>query len=117
MKLESVDRHLKENLKDPYFKELYELEEQKLGIVKHIVDYRIRHGLNQKALADRVGVTQQHISKIESGDFANVMTLEKVLLAIGYTVQIKSIQLKPTIADRIQKVIYSKRQFQITASG
>ena len=67
MKLESVDKHLKEKLKDPYFKELYELEEQKLGIVKHVIDYRIKHDLNQKALADRIGVTQQHISKIESG--------------------------------------------------
>ena len=36
MKIERVDEHLKEKLKDPYFKELYELEEQKLKIVKHI---------------------------------------------------------------------------------
>ena len=113
MRLESVDKHLKEKLKDPYFRELYELEEQKLEIVKRIVDYRIKHGLNQRELAKKVGVTQQHISKIESGDFANVMTLEKVLLAIGFTVQMKAVQLKPTIADRIRKVILSKRaQFQ-----
>ncbi len=108
MRLENADKHLKEKLKDPYFKELYELEEQKLGIVKHIITYRVKHELNQNELAKRVGVTQQHISKIESGDFANVMTLEKVLLAIGFTVQIKAIQLKPTIADRIRKVIGSK---------
>lgn len=112
MRLESVDKHLKEKLKDPYFKELYELEEQKLGIVKQIIAYRIKHDLNQKQLAEKVGVTQQHISKIESGDFANVMTLEKVLLAIGYTVQMKAIQLKPTVADRIRKVIRSRGQFQ-----
>ena len=112
MKLESVDKHLKEKLKDPYFKELYELEEQKLGIVKHVIDYRVKHGLNQKQLADKVGITQQHISKIESGNFANVMTLEKVLLAIGFTVHMKAIQLKPTIADRIRRVIRSKGQFQ-----
>jgi len=109
MRLESVDKHLKEKLKDPYFRELYELEEQKLEIVKRIVDYRIKHDLNQRELAKKVGVTQQHISKIESGDFANVMTLEKVLLAIGFTVQMKAVQLKPTIADRIRKVILLKR--------
>ena len=112
MRLESVDKHLKEKLKDPYFRELYELEEQKLGIVKRIIDYRVKRGLNQKELAQKVGVTQQHISKIESGDFANVMTLEKVLLAIGYTVQMKVVQLKPTIADQIRKVIRSSRRFQ-----
>ena len=113
MKHESVDRHLKEKLKDPYFKELYELEEQKLGIVKRIISYRVKHELNQKQLADRVGVTQQHISKIESGDFVSVMTLEKVLLAIGYTVQMKAIQLKPIIAERIRRVMRSKGRAQV----
>ena len=112
MRLESVDKHLKEKLKDPYFKELYELEEQKLGIVKRIVDYRVKHDLNQKQLAQRVGVTQQHISKIESGDFVSVMTLEKVLLAIGYTVQMRVVQLNPSLADRIRRVMRSKRQVQ-----
>ncbi|MBI3251840.1 MAG: helix-turn-helix transcriptional regulator [Candidatus Omnitrophica bacterium] len=109
MRIESVDKHLKEKLKDPYFKELYELEEQKLEIVKRIIEYRIKHDLNQRRLAEKVGVTQQHISKIESGDFANVMTLEKVLLAIGFTVRMKVIQLKPVVANRIRKVIHSKR--------
>ena len=113
MKLESVDKHLKEKLKDPYFKELYELEEQKLDIVKRIVDYRVKHGLNQKQLAQRVGVTQQHISKIEGGDFANVMTLEKLLLAIGYTVQMKVIQLKPSLAGQIRRAMRLKRQVQV----
>ena len=112
MKLESADKHLKEKLKDPYFKELYELEEQKLDIVKRIVDYRVRYGLNQKQLAQRVGVTQQHISKIEGGDFVSVMTLEKVLLAIGYTVQMKVIRLEHSLADRIRKVMRLRRQVQ-----
>lgn len=65
------------------------LEDQKLGIVKRIVEYRTKAGINQKQLAEKVGVTQQHISKIESGDFVNVQTLEKVLLAIGYAIQLR----------------------------
>ena len=113
MKLESAEKHLREKMKDPYFKELYELEEQKLDIVKRIVNYRVKHGLNQKQLARRVGVTQQHISKIESGDFVSVMTLEKILLAIGYTVQMKVVQLKPSIADQIWRVMRSRRQIQV----
>ena len=112
MKLENVDKHLKEKLKDPYFRELYELEEQKLDIVKRIVGYRVKHGLNQKQLAQRVGVTQQHISKIEGGDFVSVMTLEKVLLAIGYTVQMKVVQLKPSLADKIRRVMRSRHQVE-----
>jgi DNA-binding XRE family transcriptional regulator len=113
MRTQSVNKHLEDKLKDPYFKEIYELEEQKLNIVKRIIDYRIKHSLNQKTLAKRVGVTQQHISKIESGEFSNVMTLEKVLLAIGYTVQMRAIQLKPKVMNQIRRIIRAKKTFQI----
>jgi DNA-binding XRE family transcriptional regulator len=74
MDIERVDEHLKEKLKDPYFKELYELEEQKLGIVKRIIDYRVKNNLTQGQLARKARVTQQHISKIENGDFSSIIT-------------------------------------------
>lgn len=103
MKLKRVEDHLKEQLKDPYFRELYELDEQKLEVVKKIIEYRIKHGLNQTQLAERVGVTQQHISKIESGEFSSVTTLEKVLLHIGYTIKIQAIPLPRQTAQKIAK--------------
>ena len=93
MKLEKVDDHLKEKLKGPYFKELYGLEEQKLKIVKKIIEYRIKHKLSQKQLALKANVTQQHISKIENGEFSNIVTLEKMLLFIGYTVRMQAVPL------------------------
>ena len=64
--------HLKEELKDPYFKELHELEQQKFGIVRKIIDYRIKNNLSQADLAEHIGVSQQHISKIESAEFSSV---------------------------------------------
>lgn len=51
MIMERVDEHLKEKLKDPYFRELYELEEQKLDIVKRIIDYRLNNNFSQAQLA------------------------------------------------------------------
>ena len=112
MRLQKVDGHLKEKLKDPYFKELYELEEQKLKIVKRIIEYRVKNKLNQKKLAEKVGVTQQHISKIENGEFSSVATLEKVLLCIGYTVKMQAIPISQTIQHRIERLIHSKRRVQ-----
>ncbi|MBL7131748.1 MAG: helix-turn-helix transcriptional regulator [Candidatus Omnitrophica bacterium] len=112
MKAERVDKHLKEKLKDAYFKELYELEEQKLDIVKRIVDYRIRNGLSQKQLAKKVKVTQQHISKIENGEFSSMITLEKVLLAIGYTVRIEVVRLSQIARNRVERAIRSRRRLQ-----
>jgi len=33
-----------------------------------VVDYRVSHGLSQKQLADKLGVSQAMVSKYESGD-------------------------------------------------
>lgn len=103
MKPQSVDKHLKEKLGDPSFRELVELERQKLAIVKRIVAYRIRHKLSQRALAHKARVSQQHISKIESGEFASVATLEKILLHIGYTVRLRVVPLRAAAARRRRK--------------
>ncbi|MCK5494619.1 MAG: helix-turn-helix transcriptional regulator [Candidatus Omnitrophica bacterium] len=103
MPIKKVDTHLNEKLKDPYFRELYELEQQKLAILKQIIKYRIRHKLTQGKLAEKAGVTQQHISKIENGEFSNIITLEKILLFIGFTVKIKVVPLKDKLRDNILK--------------
>lgn len=114
MRMERVDEHLKEKLKDPYFRELYELEEQKLAIVKRIVEYRVKNRISQGKLAEMAGVTQQHISKIENGEFSNIATLEKVLLFIGYTVKMRAIPLSAAIRHKIEVFMYSKRKAQTT---
>lgn len=103
MRLEKSEGHLQEKLKDPYFRELQELEEQKLGIVKRIVDYRIKHKLSQIELARKAQVSQQHISKIESGEFSSIATLEKILLLIGYTVKLRVVPLSPSVSRKIEK--------------
>ena len=113
MKLDSVNEHLKEKLKDPYFKELHEQEAQKLTIVKRIIDYRIKNEFTQGQLAKKAGVTQQHISKIENGEFSNVTTLEKVLLFIGYTVKIQAVPLNQRVKNQIERIVSSRKNFQI----
>ena len=102
--MKNVNSHLKEKLKDPYFRELYELEEQKLSIVKRIVDYRIKNNLTQGDLARNIGVTQQYISKIENGEFSNVAVLEKILLSIGFKVKLEVVPLQKRIKDQILKM-------------
>lgn len=94
MNIYKISDHLKEKTKDPYLKELYRLEVQRYAIVEKIVEYRIKHKMTQGQLAEQVGVTQQQISKIENGEFSSIMTLEKVLLAIGLTVQMKVVPFK-----------------------
>ncbi len=103
MKSDLVKDHLKEELRDPHFKELYELHQQKLSIVKKIVDYRVKHDLTQGELAQKVGVSQQYISRIETGDFCTVEVLEKVLTSIGYAVRMQVVPLRSQPVSHAQK--------------
>lgn len=105
MKVESINEHLKEKLKDPYFKEVYELERQKLTLVKKIIIYRVENNMTQGELADKIGITQQHISKIENCEFTDIVTLLKVLLYIGFRVTIKPIPINPAKKKKIRRVI------------
>lgn len=102
-KLIKVDDWLAEKLKDPYFKELYELQMQKTNLIKPIIAYRIKHDLTQAELAEKIGITQQHFSKVESGDFASMETLEKVLLFVGYTVKMQAVPLDASLAKRLSR--------------
>lgn len=90
IRLKSVDEHLKEKSKDPRFRELLELEEEKAKVASLIVKYRADHHLNQEQLAKKVGVSQQYISKIEEGDFSNLATIHKILWALGYHVSLRA---------------------------
>ncbi len=93
MRLKKVDDHLKEELKDPHFRELYELEAQKFQVVQRIIASPSKHRCTQEQLAAKAGVSQQHISKIESGEFSNIFALEKVLTSLGLTIRVRVVPL------------------------
>jgi len=80
--------HLNEKLRNERFRELFELERQKLRIAYEIRNERIRKGLTQRRLAELAGVTQQMISRIETADAPNVSlrTVLKVARALGFDV-------------------------------
>jgi DNA-binding XRE family transcriptional regulator len=86
VRLKSVDEHLREKCKDPGFRGMLQLEEEKAKIASLIVRYRADHHMNQVQLARKVGVTQQYISKIEEGDFSNLSTVWRILRALGYRI-------------------------------
>ena len=54
-------------------------------------------GISQQELADRAGLTRQHIGKIEKGELVNVayVTIQQIAEAIGMTVDI----IDPALAD------------------
>ncbi len=101
-KIVSVNEHIMQKNKNAFTKELYEIEKEKAEIVKLIIRVRINRNLSQKELGKRVGVTQQQISKIENGEFSSIMSVIKVLLALGYFLDMKPKKLPPKIAAQLQ---------------
>ena len=90
----NVDRHLERKLKDPLFRELYELEMQKAQIAKLLIAERTKRNLTQGQLARKLGVTQQQISKIENGNFTDLKVVQKVLLTLGHSIRVVAVPLR-----------------------
>lgn len=77
VKLQSARKHLSEKLKNPKFREAYELERIKAALAQKIAEARNAHNLKQSELARRMRVSQQFISQVESGE--GNLTLETLL--------------------------------------
>ncbi len=81
--MRSFDQHLNDKLKDGEFKVMYEEEKLLLDLSMKIVDARKKIGLTQRELAEKAHITQQQISRIETGLNCNIKTFLKVLGALG----------------------------------
>jgi DNA-binding XRE family transcriptional regulator len=78
VKLENVNVGLREKLKNEEFRRLYQLERAKVALAQKIAEMREEKHLRQVDLAKRIGVTQQFISQIETGEEKN-LTLETMI--------------------------------------
>ena len=58
---------LEKQLKDEKFRKEYEAIQSEMDIIKALVDARNSLNLTQKELAERTGINQADISKIENG--------------------------------------------------
>lgn len=84
-KLENIDIYINEKLKDEKFRKLYELERAKVAIAQRIAELRQEKRLCQADLAKRLGVSQQFISQIETGEGKNLTleTMFKIARSLG----------------------------------
>ena len=90
MRLENVDGFLQDKLKNKEFRRLYEVEQAKVALAQKISEMRQEKHLNQKALAEKLGVSQQFISQIETGEGRNLTldTIIKIAESLGHKVRI-----------------------------
>lgn len=65
--MKTFDDMLEKQLKDEEFRKEYEAIQPEMDIIKALVDARNSLNLTQKELAERTGINQADISKIENG--------------------------------------------------
>lgn len=67
MIMKTLNDMLFEQLKDETFRKEYESIQPEMDVIRAIVDARTSQNLTQKELAERTGINQADISKLENG--------------------------------------------------
>ena len=65
--MKTLNNMLSGQLKDEEFRKEYEAIQPEMDVIRAIVDARISQNLTQKELAERTGINQADISKLENG--------------------------------------------------
>lgn len=65
--MRKFDDFLAEQLQDEEFKKEYDNLQPEFDVIRAIVDARVSQNLTQKELAERTGINQADISKLENG--------------------------------------------------
>lgn len=81
---------LMKRLEDPEFAREYKALEPEYEIIRQIIQSRIEQSLTQKELADRIGIKQSNISRLESGSYnPSLDFLKKVASGLGKEIHIE----------------------------
>jgi DNA-binding XRE family transcriptional regulator len=92
MKRKSLTTHKQfhtELLKRPGYKEAYEALEPEFSVIDSIIEARIKQRMTQKELAEKVGITQSAIARIESGKISSTLdTIQKILARVGLKLKV-----------------------------
>ena len=86
----NFDRYLEKQLKDPDFARRYQKAGDAWDVALQLAALRKKAGLSQKELAQRVGTSQQQISRLESTSYEghSLSMLRRVAEVLGAKVHI-----------------------------
>ena len=88
--MKTFDNMLSEQLKDEEFRKEYEAIQPEMDVIRAIVDARTSQNLTQKELAERTGINQADISKLENGTRnPSVNLLKRLAEGMGMTLRIE----------------------------
>ena len=86
---------LNEQLKDPEFKIEFDALAAEYQLINAILDARKAANITQKQLAEKTGIAQSDISKIENGNAnPSLKTIERIASGLGMTVKVEFVPAK-----------------------
>ena len=88
--MDDFDKYLGEQLNDPEFKKEWDSSEMEYQLMMMVLKARNEQNLTQSELAERTGIRQSNISRIEKGQaLPSILTLSKIAHGLGKELQIK----------------------------
>lgn len=91
----TLDDFLKEQLKDPEFRKEYEALQPEYELKRAMIQARLHSGMTQQQLADKTGIAQADISKLEHGNAnPSLRTLQRLAAGMGMQVKIEFVPAK-----------------------
>ena len=86
----TLDAVLKKKLENPEFKAAYVEQQPEMTFIRALIEARAEQGLTQKDLAERSGIQQADISRVERGKGnPGIKTLQRLANAMGYNLKIE----------------------------
>jgi len=105
----NFDIFLEEQLQDPAFKRRFTQAGEAWEVALQLAALRKARGLSQKQLADKVGTSQQQISRLESPSYQghSLSMLRRVVEALGGSLRLEILlkphKAKPMVAEEGQE--------------
>lgn len=88
---------LEEQLQDDEFRKEWEDIQPEMDVIRAMVDVRISQNLTQKELAERTGINQADISKLENGTRnPSLKLLKRLADGMGMTLKLEFVPKSPT---------------------
>ena len=63
----TLKEYKEKKMKDPEFADAYEEIQPEMNVIRAIIDARISQNMTQKELAEKTGIAQTEISRLENG--------------------------------------------------
>lgn len=88
--MKTLEQYKDEQMKDAEFVKEYEAIQPELDVIRAIVDARTSQNMTQKELAERTGINQADISKLENGTRnPSVNLLKRLAEGLGMALKIE----------------------------